>query len=91
MTTLHMDIEVSRSVVNQMDSTCDAIQSQLVTLSNTIQPFVGGSWISPAATQFSSDFTQWSQSQRRLIEQLSTLAQRLKVEIAEWEATASQA
>jgi uncharacterized protein YukE len=90
MTTLHMDIDVSRSVVNQMNATCDALHSQLVGLNNTIEPFVGNSWISPSATLFSSEFMDWSNKQRVLIEELQELARRLEREIAEWEATSAQ-
>jgi uncharacterized protein YukE len=87
MTKLLMDIEVSHSIVRQINNSCDILHDQLVALSQSVQPFVGSSWISPAATQFSNDFTQWSQSQRQLIEQLQLLAQRLEMEISEWEAT----
>lgn len=90
MTTLHMDVDVSRSVVHQLNTTCDAIHSQLVNLNNTIEPFVGRSWISPSATQFSSEFISWSHKQRGLIEELQELAKRLEREIAEWEATSAQ-
>jgi len=89
MTTLHMDIGVSRVVVNQMNQTCDELHSQLVVLNNCIQPFVGSSWISPAATNFSSEFTHWTQRQRLMVEELQTLAQKLEIEIAQWEEAAA--
>jgi uncharacterized protein YukE len=90
MTTLHMDVELSRNVVSQMRKTCDNLHTEVASLSNCMQSFVGSSWISPAASEFSNDISEWSQVLRIKINELEALSERLEREIAEWEATAQQ-
>lgn len=88
MTTLHMDTDAGREIANQINQACDEFHAQLVELNNRIQSYVGSSWVSPTATKFSGEFTQWAQQQRLMIEALQTLAQKLEFEAAEWEQAA---
>lgn len=90
MPTLHIDVEVSRNVVSQMRKTCDSLHTEVASLSNCMQSYIGSSWISPAASQFSNEFNEWSQVLRIKINELEELSERLEREIAEWEATAQQ-
>ncbi len=89
MSTLHMNVELCRNMQNTINSTHEAVVQQLSTLSSSVQSIVGSEWIAPSASQFQSSFEEWSNTMKQMLEQLTTLNQRLAAEINEFEAAAA--
>lgn len=90
MTTLHMDVESTRSTQTNIVSTHEQIQSTITSMTSAVQGMVGSTWIGNSATEFLGEFDQWRSTMNQMLENLNILAQRLQSEIAEWEAMAAK-
>lgn len=89
MATLHMDVESVNGVVNTINSAKETIAQQIQTLNGNVDGMVGSTWIAPSANQFQSTYKEWASMMNNMVEQLETLNNRLKAEIADFEQAAS--
>lgn len=89
MATLHFDTDAGRSTVSQLNVSANELQSELSRLTQRVNSMVGSEWIGNSATQFQSEFQNWSQQLNQVMQNLETLRQRLETEIADWEQAAA--
>lgn len=84
MATLHMDVELTQKLVNDIRGNCEEFQRLYVNLSNHVSEIIGTAWISPAANEFLSDFELTSMQFRTTIDRLEELSLRLADETQNW-------
>ncbi len=89
MTTLHMEVETSRSAQNSLRNTAAQMESLLQSLSSTINE-LQPAWLGNSATEFFSEYEQWRSAAALLLENLDTLSIRLNNEINEWESASAK-
>ena len=90
MATIHMDVESARNVSTSIGNSQAMLSDTVLNLHSKINGLVGSAWIAPSANEFQSEYQEWATAMRQLLEQLATLQQRLNMEIAEFEQTASK-
>lgn len=90
MATLHMEVETVRSTYSNIMNVRSQLESEMQSMSNTVQNTVGSAWIGNSATEFMNEYEQWRSQMTTLLENLNTLASRLQAEITEWENMAAR-
>ncbi len=90
MATLHMEVESVRATQSNLMTIHSDLTSQVNTMTNAINGMVGSTWQGNSAVEFQAEYENWRSTMTTLLDQLSTLANRLQTEIAEWEQMAAK-
>ena len=86
MTTLHMETDTVRAMVNQLKQTAEAMRSQAQVLNSSAQ---NADWIGPSRDEFVSEVEGILRQLDAQVESCIALAGRCDAEVAEWETTSS--
>ncbi len=90
MPTIHMDIEPVKAVLDLMTKDEKEIREILKNLTDAVAAMHGSDWVGKAEEDFHN---QYDELQKRLTNQadsMEALAERMRREIAEWEAIAAK-
>ena len=90
MPTLHMEVEVARSVQRRLQETHDQISTQLQQAASAVGQLEAGAWQGQSAQEFYNLFQNWRQQVNRVLQELQQMATRLNNEINEWEQMAQR-
>ena len=89
MPSLHMEVDVSRSVVERI-SQCESDIQTAIGKINTGVLILGQSWYGSSTDEFLSTYNQWHLKALRMLEELQNLKNDLEKEIDNWEELASK-
>lgn len=88
MASVSIDIEQARSTAAGFDTSRSNIESALAAMNGSVNELFG-TWQGRARQQFESEWEQWTQQLRNMLELLQGLANGIRREADEFEAAAS--
>jgi hypothetical protein len=90
MPTIHMDIDQVTTVLALMTRTQAAIREITGNLNNSVLAIHGSEWVGNAELEFYKEYEDLDTRLKQQIGAMETLIERLRQEIAEWEAMAAR-
>jgi len=90
MTTLHMEVEIARSVQQTMEQSSQEMSASLQKIQSAVGNLRGGAWQGNSATEFFAQYDELSSRLKTMCDELMSLSTRLRNEISEWEMAASR-
>ena len=89
MPSIHMNVEQVKAVLELMVQVDAEIEDMRNTLTNNVNA-IGDDWVGNAALEFGQEYAELDKQLKDRLASLELLAERLRLEIAEWEAMAAQ-
>ena len=89
MPTIHMEVEQVKAVLELMKRDEVEIRDTLKKLNNDVKAIVGTEWVGLAETEFNKEYTNLDGQLGKQVNDLEMLAERLRLEVAEWESIAA--
>ncbi|MBN2084512.1 MAG: WXG100 family type VII secretion target [Anaerolineales bacterium] len=90
MPTIHMDIEPVKAALDLMTKDETEIREILKTLTDAVAAIHGGDWEGKAEEDFQNQYKELNSRLQNQTDSMEALAERLRREIAEWEAMAAK-
>ncbi|MBN2085077.1 MAG: hypothetical protein JW748_07605 [Anaerolineales bacterium] len=90
MTTIHMDMDQVKAVLALMTRDQAAVREITGNLTNAVLAIHGTEWVGNAEAEFYGEYEDLEIQLKQQIGALETLIERMRQEIAEWEAMAAR-